>query len=223
MTTVIAGNGGLQLLPPAALIKTGIVDHAEWNYRPLLGWIQRLRFLLIRRLLPPGRVAWTLEVGYGSGIFMPELSSHCEELYGIDVHARTSAVTGVLASYAVRAELFSGSVESLPFEDESFDCIVSVSSLEFVRDIGAAGREMARTLRSGGRLVMVTPGHSPLLDFGLKMMTGESARKDYETRREALMPGLLQHFQIDRNRSFPPATGSRGLYTAFSLRKACSA
>jgi len=223
MTTVLTGNGGLQLLPPAALIKTGIVDHAEWNYRPLLGWIQRLRFQLILKLLPPGRIPRMLEVGYGSGIFMPELSSHCEELYGIDIHARTSAVTGVLASYAVRAELFSGSVESLPFEDESFDCIVAVSSLEFVRDIGAAGREIARTLRSDGRLVMVTPGHSPLLDFGLKLMTGESARKDYDARREELMPGLLQHFQIDRNRSFPRATGSWGLYTAFSLRRARSA
>jgi len=223
MPLVMTGYGGVQLLPPGALIKTGIVDHAQWNYRPLLGWIQRLRFRLILDLLPKRRLPRLLEVGYGSGIFLPQLSSRCDALYGIDVHPKTAEVAEVLASYGVQAKLFSGSAESLPFEEESFDCLVAVSSLEFVRDIEAAGREMARILRPDGRLVLVTPGHSPLLDFGLKVMTGESANKDYGGRREAMMPGLLRHFRINRNRSFPPATGALGLYTAFSLRKACPA
>jgi len=154
---------------------------------------------------------------------MPQLSAHCEELYGIDPHGRPEAVADVLASFAVRAKLFSGSAEALPFEDQSFDCIVAVSSLEFIRDIQAAGREMARILAPEGHLVVVTPGHSRLLDFVLKVMTGESADRDYGSRREELMPGLLRFFQIDRKRSFPWGAAQRGLYTAYSLRAPASA
>src|SRR5690606_26267525 len=80
--------GGLRLLPRGALVKTGTVDHADWNYRPVLGPISRIRFKLALALLPsPSRRL--LEVGYGSGIFMPELARTCEVLYGLDTHQLT--------------------------------------------------------------------------------------------------------------------------------------
>jgi len=214
-----SNSGGVRLLPADALVKTGTIDHAEWNYRPVLGWIQRLRFKLVASLLPKRLVPKLLEVGYGSGIFMPQLSVHCEELYGIDPHGMPEEVAGVLASYGVRAKLFSGSAEWLPLEDQSFDCIVAVSSLEFIPDIAVAAREMARILKPEGQLIMVTPGHSGLLDCALKVLTGECAERDYGRRREGLMPGLLQYFVIARKRSFPSVAPAKGLYTAFSLRK----
>jgi SAM-dependent methyltransferase len=211
-------NGGVRLLPREALIKSGSVDHADWNYRPILGWIQQIRFRLVVSLLPRRRVSRMLEVGYGSGIFMPELARRCRELYGIDVHTLHADVGLILKSYGVRARLSSCGAEAMPFEDGFFDIIVAVSSLEFVSDIDAAGRELARVLRPHGALVLVTPGHSPLLDFGLKVLTGESAGKDYGGRREALMPGLARYFAIERRRSFP-SSSSTGIYAAFLLRK----
>ena len=51
-------------LPLEALIKTGPVDHADWNYKPLLGWIQRERFQLAQTLLPRKPVPRLLEIGY---------------------------------------------------------------------------------------------------------------------------------------------------------------
>ena len=74
------------LLPPSALVKTSDVDKAEWNFRPLLGIIQRLRFRMILSLLPKRRIGRLLEIGYGSGVFLPELSRRCDNLYGIDPH-----------------------------------------------------------------------------------------------------------------------------------------
>ena len=41
----------LHLLPEEVLIKTGPVDHADWNFRPILGSIQRSRFRLMLDLL----------------------------------------------------------------------------------------------------------------------------------------------------------------------------
>jgi ubiquinone/menaquinone biosynthesis C-methylase UbiE len=209
----------LHLLPREALIPSGVVDHADWNYRPVLGWIQQLRFRMAVSLLPRERIPRLLEVGYGSGIFMPQLALRCRELYGIDVHPMPTDIARILAAHGVRATLYSCGAESLPFEDGLFDAIVAVSSLEFVEDINRAGRQMARVLRPDGNLVMVTPGHSPLLDAGLRVLTGESAERDYGGRREALMPALFRYFRIDRTRSFPIATSSKGIYTAFRLRK----
>lgn len=94
------------LLPQDNLLKTGEVDHADWNYRPILGWIQRQRFNLIVSLLAKERVNRLLEVGYGSGVFMPELSDHCRELYGIDIHQKQASVNKVLAEFNVSAKLY---------------------------------------------------------------------------------------------------------------------
>lgn len=216
-----AERQGLRLLPPEALLKTGEVDHADWNYRPLLGAISRTRFRLVVSLLdapqqPRGRL---LEVGYGSGVFMPELARFADELYGIDIHRMTGPVAASLESFDVNARLFSGSVEALPFDEDFFDCVVAVSALEFVSDTGAACREIKRALKPGGALVVVTPGHSPLVDFGLKLLTGKSAKKDYDDRREKLMPTLLDHFSIEQQLTSPVVGNSLvKLYTALRLR-----
>lgn len=210
----------LKLLPPGALLKTGEVDHADWNYRPLLGSISRTRFKLARRLLATQpRAARLLEVGYGSGVFMPELARLCDALYGIDVHASHQSVEAMLKQFDVAARLFSGSVAKMPFEDGLFDAVVAVSALEFVADLDAAAVEIARVMRPSGIFVVITPGHSPLVDFGLKALTGKSAKRDFDDRRESLIPALLKRFAVER-RLTTPALGSSivNLYTALLLR-----
>src|SRR5690606_32215272 len=94
---------GLRLLPESALLKTGPVDHADWNYSALFGPVQRLRFRLIRKLLQGRRFERLLEIGYGSGIFMPELARYAEHLYGIDPHEMAAEVAAVLAEHGVQA------------------------------------------------------------------------------------------------------------------------
>lgn len=56
-------------------------------------------------------------------------------------------------SASVRFSVAEGSAESIPAADGSFDVILASLSLMFVIDRAAAGREMARVLRPGGRLV----------------------------------------------------------------------
>ena len=210
----------LKLLPPGALLKTGEVDHADWNYRPVLGSISRTRFKLARTLLaaqPKGQRL--LEVGYGSGVFMPELARFCDELYGLDVHASQQPVEEMLKRFDVTARLFSGSVAAMPFDNGFFDAVVAVSALEFVADLDAAAVEIARVMKAGGSFVVITPGHSPLVDFGLKVLTGKSAKRDFDDRRASLIPTLLKHFAVER-RLTAPAVGSSiiNLYTALLLR-----
>ncbi len=208
-----------RLLAPAELIRTGPVDHADWNYRFVLGWLQRRRFSLVRSLLPSAPVDRLLEVGYGSGVFMPELSRHCRELHGADVHEYSLEVTERLAAAGVAAQLIRASAAALPHADGYFDCLVGVSSLEFIDDIDAAALELRRVLRPGGRLVFVSPASSPLLDAALRMWTGASARDDYAQRRERLVPALAKQFALERQRCFPPLiSGAAPIYRAYHMR-----
>lgn len=194
------------LLSPAALLRTSEVDHADWNFRPVLGLLQRQRFRLATALLGERRFERLLEIGYGSGVFMPELARRCDALHGIDAHERSDGVVRVLAAHGVAASLRRGSAEKLPHPDGHFDAVVAISAFEYVPDVAAACGELQRVLRPGGRFVVVTPGSSPLLDLALKLTTGESASQ-YDDRRQRLLPALRSHFAVDAELRFPPVVG----------------
>ena len=208
----------LDLLPPEALVATSEVDHARWNYSGVVSYIQRTRFRLALSLLADIRCERLLEIGYGSGVFMPELKRHCEELFGIDPHERSSEVAQSLAGHGVTARLFQGPAQEMPFDDDSFDVVVVVSALEYVEALDQACEEVKRVLRPGGKFIVITPGHSPLLDVGLKLLTGESAEQNYGNRRKSLQPALTSHFAIDKRLDFPRLGGRLvRLYTALRL------
>ena len=210
---------GLRLLPRDALIKTNELDEGDWNYQPILGYVQRKRFDLAARYLVGARYGRLLEVGYGSGIFMPHLAQHCDELAGVDRHDCHEQVTQQLAKHGVHAELHSSDVTALPFPDDAFDCAVSISVIEFVPDLAAACREIARVLRPDGHFILVTPAKSLVSDVGLKLLTGNSADDAYGTKREAVLPTLLDTFTLLKNRPFPPLGGGFvRLYNALKLQ-----
>lgn len=194
----------MKLLPRNELLQTSRVDHADWNYRPFLGALIRYRYQLVLALLPMVAVHRLLEVGYGSGIFMPELARRCDELYGIDLHEQPETVGAILNSHDVRATLSSQDVARTNFPSEFFDIEVAASTLEFVERIEEASSELARILGPSGRLIAVMPRKHALLDFALRLVTGEDARRDYGERREQVLPALLQHFRINRTRTFAP-------------------
>ncbi len=201
-------------------MKTGPVDHADWNHKLVLGWVQKLRFRLALSLLP-ARCANLLEVGYGSGVFMPSLALIAARLAGIDVHDKCEEVKKMLAKSDVRADLRRAPAEQIPFSSSTFDVAVAVSSLEFVSNLDTCCHEMSRVLSPGGKFVVVTPGTSKILDFGLKLLTGENANKDFGDRRAAIIPTLGRYFHVEELILSPPVVGMfMPLYAALRLRRA---
>ncbi len=209
----------MRLLSADLLVKTSPLDKAEWNFHPLLGLIQRRRFRLAASLLAGLHVGRLLEIGYGSGVFMPELAQYCDELFGSDIHQNAGPVTQSLARAAVTARLVPADAVHLPFRDASIDCIVSVSSLEYVEDFDTACMEMKRVLRPDGCLVVITPGHSPVVDLGLRILTGTQAQNEYGARRHRMVPTLLRHFQLSQQATVPSFSDSLVcLYRGLRLR-----
>lgn len=66
----------------------------------------------------------------------------------------------------VELELVEGDAQEMPFDDQSFDVVVSTFGCMFAPDHGAAAAEIARVLRPGGRAIFQEPvRNSPVVRF----------------------------------------------------------
>jgi SAM-dependent methyltransferase len=198
----------LHLLPRDALLKTSDLDQADWNFRPVLGWVQRLRLRSVAAVLAATpRGARLLEVGYGSGLLVPQLARAADEVFGADVHLEAAGVAATLAVHGSPARLLRAAACALPYRDASFDSVIAVSTLEFVPDVEAAVGEIVRVTRPGGRIVVVNPGQSALLDLGLRVLTGERAEDTFQGRRGLVVPALRSRARILEMQTLPAGIG----------------
>jgi SAM-dependent methyltransferase len=111
--------------------------------------------VLARAGLQPGERVLDLGTGTGAVAERAALAVGVDgHVLAVDPSPEMLALAGRRADQAsVRFGLAEGSGESIPAADASFDVILASLSLMFVIDRAAAAREMARALRSGGRLV----------------------------------------------------------------------
>lgn len=135
---------------------TGPEDPCSWYRTPLLGSLYWKRLRMVAGFLPrSGRRA--LELGYGSGIFLPELLKRFREVWGIDLHGRARTVLEKFREDRERIHLMQGSWERLPFQSDVFDAVVAVSVLGYLKKLDAALEAIKKVLRPGGGLVLGFP------------------------------------------------------------------
>jgi ubiquinone/menaquinone biosynthesis C-methylase UbiE len=115
-----------------------------------------------RTLVVPRARGDVLEIGVGSGLNLPYYASAVRRLDAVDPSAELLAMTrrrSAGAPFAV--ELLATSAESLPIEDERFDCAVTTFTLCSIADPVAALREVRRVLKPGGTLLFAEHGLAP--------------------------------------------------------------
>ena len=106
-----------------------------------------------------GRV---LEIGIGSGLNLALYPPAVIEVVGIEPSEKLLQITRRNAgAVPFVVELVEGSAEKIPFEDASFDTVVSTWTMCSIPDVSAALHEMHRVLKPGGRLLFVEHGLSP--------------------------------------------------------------
>src|SRR5213596_3450348 len=118
----------MQLLLPEDLIKkSGSTDPIMYYRRRLgIGRVFRRRIEMGLEMIPPLRAgARILEVGYGAGLVLYNLSSKDSELHGLDVDANPYDVSQRLARLGRRVNLKKGSVLDLReiYPQEYFDLV----------------------------------------------------------------------------------------------------
>ncbi|MGL4999173.1 MAG: methyltransferase domain-containing protein [Cetobacterium sp.] len=128
-----------------------------------------------------------LDIGCGEGYYTSRLKNNLDDLgiesniVGIDISKE--AIISAAKSYK-KIEWIVASASSLPIEDESLDFIVCM----FAKIIP---EEKMRTLKKGGKLIIVSTGENHLLQ--LKEIVYETVRKDYYSPVEDL--NIFSHLE----------------------------
>lgn len=111
-----------------------------------------------------------LDVACGTGVLARDVAARVGPegaVVGLDLN---EGMLAVAARRAPEIEWRNGRAEALPFDDATFDAVVSQFGLMFFEDRKAALREMVRVLRPGGRLAVAVwdsldhvPGYAALV------------------------------------------------------------
>jgi ubiquinone/menaquinone biosynthesis C-methylase UbiE len=145
-----------------------ILDAAFAHPRGLLGYLGGI----IMARSTGQRNAWTislldiqaddriLEVGCGPGALIQMLAASATDglIVGIDsspVMLEQAAKRNAQTMYSGRVQLHQGSAIALPFDDASFDTVLSANSVPFWPDQLAGVQEMRRVLKPGGLIAIV--------------------------------------------------------------------
>jgi ubiquinone/menaquinone biosynthesis C-methylase UbiE len=103
-----------------------------------------------------------LEIGFGTGLNLPNYPSHVRRVTTVDPNVgmyRRARRRIKQAGIEVDRRLLGG--ERLPFEDGTFDCVVSTFTLCSIEEVAQALREVYRVLKAGGLFLHLEHGLSP--------------------------------------------------------------
>jgi len=132
-----------------------VKEYDQWYERPFGRSAYRLEIKCLKHLL--GKFELGLEVGVGTGRFASPLGIKI----GID-----PSFEMLKAAKKREVQVVQGEGESLPFKDSSFDIVLIVVSICFVRDPLQVLRECRRVLKKGGKLVLgLIPAESRWAEF----------------------------------------------------------
>lgn len=143
----------------------------RWLHCTRRDWITQI---LNRYAYPGGRA---LEVGPGSGIYLPTLAKLFEQVVAVDIEAAYLQHAARLCHTLPNLTLMDDDICASTLPEASFDLILCTEVIEHIQDSGAALRGMQRLLKPGGVLVLSTPQRYSPLELTAKI---------------AFLPGVIQ-------------------------------
>lgn len=138
-----------------AIFDTWTERYDSWFATPVGRLVRDYEADLLLDFLDPRPGERLLDAGCGTGIFTLDILARGALVTGIDLSLPMLA--GAMAR--TRGSGFAGlcaDICALPFADNSFDRVFSMTAIDFIADGGRAMAELNRVVRPGGRVVVTT-------------------------------------------------------------------
>jgi len=130
-------------------------QYDRWFTTPIGALVKKFEGELLLDLLRPSRGEIILDAGCGTGVFTLDILSFGPRLIGLDISLPMLRRSGEKAKgYPFQMAL--GDISNLPFAENSFDKVVSVTAFEFIEDAKGALRELFRVTKKRGCIVVAT-------------------------------------------------------------------
>ncbi len=119
--------------------------------------LKQTKYKYITRLLGPTDNLHCFDIGSDNGVFCYKLRQQGGTWRSADLDARSVRAMKELA----RTDVFRIDGDSIPFEDNEFDCVVIVDFLEHIPNDSEFISEIYRVLKPGGTLILNAPHVKP--------------------------------------------------------------
>ena len=137
-----------------ALFDSWTDTYDNWFATPIGQLVRWYEAELLLKFLEPLPGEHILDVGCGTGIFTDDVLKVGAQVTGIDLSTAMlsrAVARGNTSFFGLCADMC-----ALPFADNSFDRVFSMTAIEFVADGAKAIEELNRVVKPGGRVVVTS-------------------------------------------------------------------
>ena len=127
----------------------------RWFTTPIGAFVKNYEEELLLDLLQPTSGERILDAGCGTGVFTIGIIALGVHAVGLDI-SLPMLMRAQQKAKGYSFQMVSGDLLNLPFRENSFDKVVSVTALEFVEDGQGALRELFRVTKKKGSIVVAT-------------------------------------------------------------------
>ncbi|MGI6551769.1 MAG: class I SAM-dependent methyltransferase [Bacillota bacterium] len=157
-------------------------EYDDWYKTPLGATVDRVERELVWEMLDPQPGQELLDLGCGTGLYAIDLARQGLRVTGLDISsAMLEKAREKSRQLGLDINFIQGDATCLPFADQTFDSILSVTAFEFITEPEKFLREALRVVKIGGKVVIgVIGGDSPW-----SAMYEEKARKGHPIFKHA--------------------------------------
>lgn len=186
-----------------------LVDLQETLYRsanPTRRWLHCIRrdwIISAMRRYQTTEARQALEIGPGSGIYLPELADLYQQVYVSDIESAYLNNAEQRLQHLSNLNIYVDDITASQLPVASFDFILCTEVIEHIEDSQCALAQMWRLLRPGGVLLLSTPQRYSTLE---------------QTAKIAFLPGIIQLVKMIYNEPVME-TGHINLLTEVELKQ----